>query len=187
MAPRKDGKPRKIREDVRDDQGLLKSERSFVISYLKDYNATRAVAECGSFTSNVVSQRALGHQLICRPHVRAEIERLDRIKREKLHTSAEDVERILSELAHLDVADIFTDTGDVRPLSEMPPHARRCISGIEVTSTEGKDGETYTTKRVKLWDKRAATELLGRYRKMFQADSGDQAPQVVTIKIDAKG
>jgi phage terminase small subunit len=164
---------------------LSKRDQQFVLEYLKDYNATQAMIRCGHQGTHRSAQQA-GWERLNKPEVRAEIDRLDAEKQGDLKTSAKDIERMLSELASVDLHDIFTADGDVKPLTEMPPRARRAIAGIEVEIAHDREGnEIGRTKKIKLWDKKGALELLGRYRRMF-TDRVEVEGQAAKVEIQIK-
>ena len=95
-------------------------------------------------------------------YVRANIDK----QTEKLEI---DVDRILRELlagAHLDPIDLFDDHGNLKPLSEIPAHARRTITGIDFY-TQGRGDEAQPVCKLKLMDKAKCLELLGKYKAMW--------------------
>lgn len=100
--------------------------------------------------------------------------------RRQLYESAMDarnewaIQRILQELRTLGLADVkllFDSQGNVRPLEEIPASARLAIAGIEIEELYGGRGENREPlgrlKKVKLYDKLRALELLGKHLKMF--------------------
>ena len=175
-----------MRKNEIDERGLTASQRLFVAEYVKDWNATRAILRLRPHIGEK-SARTEGWRMLTQAAVRAEVNRIEKERAANLRTQAEDIERALAELAYVDLLDIFDDRGDLKPLSEIPPHARRAIAAIDVESREGRDGQTYTVKKVRLWDKKGALELLGRYRKMFTDRVETEHRGAVSIQIDTSG
>lgn len=84
------------------------------------------------------------------------------------------VERLLREMARLAFIDprkLVGPGGAVLPLHELDEDTARAVASMEVSqdfefTEDGKVPAGYT-KKVKLWDKRASLEMLGRHLKMF--------------------
>ena len=103
----------------------------------------------------------------------------------KLEISAQRVLEELAKLAFYDPGDFFETDGSLKGIKELDADTRRAIAGLEVTELfEGKDvadGPQQKTvygllKKVKLTDKRAALELLGKYLKLFTDRSEISGP-----------
>lgn len=104
-----------------------------------------------------------------------------------------EVLRGLGEIAFLDPADIFDDAGDVKPLSQIPAHARRCIAALEIQELyDAESRTTYRVKKIKMHDKVRTLELLGKYLKLFvdrvEHSADDSLAQIlsrVAAKVEA--
>ncbi len=82
------------------------------------------------------------------------------------------IERVLAELAKMafyDPRDFYDDDGRIKPLSELEPDQAAVIAGIETLhKITGDDSDCMAiVTKIKLPDKRANLELLGRYLKLF--------------------
>jgi phage terminase small subunit len=136
--------------------------RKFVTEYLKDLNGTQAAIRSG-FSENGASVTA--SRLLANARIKAQIEA-------ELADSGLSVSRTLREIARLsysDVGELF-DGPNLRPINELPEHARAAIAGIKVIKknvTTG-DGKTDDIHEVKLWDKTKALEMAGKYLKLFE-------------------
>ena len=85
------------------------------------------------------------------------------------------IQSVLNELKDIALADIrlaYTSDGVLLPVNEWPAALARVVQAVEVTeefdgqgSNRRKVGET---KRLKLWDKLKAIELLGKNLKLFK-------------------
>lgn len=146
------------------DEMAKQRDAVFIAEYCSHYNATKAAIASGWVEQDKSrSARWWGHALLQRPDIREEIDlRLAEARQRKQLTVAT-VEQMILDLATVDILDIFDDHGILRPLSEIPPHARKAIASV--VTTENFLGETTTT--VKLWDKKSAIEMLAKYKKMF--------------------
>lgn len=84
------------------------------------------------------------------------------------------IDRVLKELKHMGTVDIsqaYDEHNKLKPLSEIPEEVRRCISGVdteELFEGVGKDREMVGyTKKIKIFDKIKALELIGKKFAMF--------------------
>lgn len=77
----------------------------------------------------------------------------------------------LREMINTDIADAFDERGALKPLQDMPVALRRMIASIEVEELFAGKGDQREmvgyTKKVKLWPKDKAVELMARHRKML--------------------
>jgi hypothetical protein len=86
---------------------------------------------------------------------------------------------VLDAIANVDPLTAFDDYGAVLPIAEMPVETRAAIRSIKVKEIFERVGtqsvKVGEVKEVQFWDKLAASEMLGKYKKMFT----DQPPQQV--------
>jgi phage terminase small subunit len=148
---------------------LSDKEIAFVDHYFENgFNATQAILATRKI--KITSAQVEGHRMLVRARVREEIDRRMSDYRAKRRMTVEQVGDLIQEFSTVDVLDIFTEQGDLKPLSEISPQARRCIQSIEVEerfSGKGEAAVAYLVKKIKLVDKKGAAELLGKYKKMF--------------------
>jgi phage terminase small subunit len=134
----------------------------FISEYMTDLNARQAAFRCG-FSDNLNTCGTAGWSMLQRIEVKEEINRRIAEKRSKNVLTVDRIEGLLRDIAETELTDIFDDQGRMRPLSEMPDHARKAIKSIETK----EDFFGNVSVEIKLWDKKGAIELLGKYRKMF--------------------
>lgn len=172
---------------------LKDKETAFVDRYFEcGFNATEAMRSINPGLA-AGSDRTEGWRMLTRPNVREEIERRLIEWRAKRRMTVDQIGDLLQDFSTVDILDIFTEDGDLKPLSEIPPHARRCIASIEVEEMwekmfNGKNEQVGTIKKVKLVDKRGAAELLGKYKKMFTdkvaIEGADGGPVRIAVSIN---
>lgn len=141
----------------------------FVQAYLTNgFNATKATITAGYSEANAAKQ---SYELINDPRVQAKLEAEFGRRRNKYEATVERVLDELSNIAFLDIIDIFDEDGKLKSFQDMPARARRAISSVDVFEeftgfgdTREKVGET---KKVKLWSKEKALEQIGKHLKMF--------------------
>lgn len=81
-----------------------------------------------------------------------------------------DVARILKELSRVGLSDLrglFKEDGSIKKPSEWDDDLAAAISSIEVVSKGSGDGPVEYVSKVKLWDKNAALEKIGKHFSMF--------------------
>ena len=92
--------------------------------------------------------------------------------------------RILDEIKSIglvDIASAYDENGRLMDPKEWPESFKRSVSAVESEEQRDKLGNvTGYTKRIKMWDKLKALELLGRNRKLFKEDAR-QGVNVVQI------
>lgn len=98
-------------------------------------------------------------------------------------------DRVLGEMAAIamsDPLDFFDHEGNVRPLHEIPPHARAAIQKFNIKKTEDVlvDGTVRTRVNVDIstWDKVKALDQIARIKGLYH-DPVREAPPTVVIDM----
>lgn len=166
---------------------LKPREISFIDHYFENgFNGTRAVEAVHKGIKGP-SARTQAWMYLTRPDIKDEVERRLKAHRAQRRMKIDDVADLLQDFAEVDVLDIFTEDGDLRDLTDIPPAARRAIASIEVEErfiSKGRDEEpmAFKVKKIKMVDKKGAAELLGKYHKMF-TDNVEVNGRVVSFSI----
>lgn len=150
---------------------LTNKQLAFCHAYIKDRNATNAAKSAGY---SAKSAESLGCNLLKHPKVAAKIASLSRPIEKKSQLTAERVVAELSNLAFLDPASMFDESGNLLSINEMPEATRRAIAGIEI-------GEKGT--KLKLSSKLGSLELAAKLLGMVKEQQTQQ--QAVQIIISA--
>ena len=81
---------------------------------------------------------------------------------------------VISELKHIastDIRELFTENNTVKDPKDWPDHLARAVKSIEVDELFEGYGKERTqigvTRKIQLWDKPKALELIGRHLAMF--------------------
>ena len=152
----------------------------FVVEYLgkADGNATQAAISAGY---SVKTARQCASRLLTRldvqDSIRAHRERLER----RLGVTAERVIKELSLIAFADPRALFTESGQLRNIADLPEDVARALSSVEVSTIRHKDEPDVTVSKVKSWDKTRALDMLGRYLALWN-DKRDNTGKV-TVNI----
>jgi hypothetical protein len=116
---------------------------------------------------------AAAWQLLQRVDVKEEMERRLIAWRASNQLTVEQFGQQLQDAIKVEISDFFDRDGFMKPWEDIPPHARRQIASIEFESIcVGEDPITDERKyrlvpKIKLWDRRKAEELWGRWKKMY--------------------
>lgn len=140
-------------------------ERTFVLEYVIDYNATRAAKAAGYKDAS-----AQGSRLLKRPHIKRLIGKENKLDEDQFRLTRK---RVLRELAYAvlrDPIDLCDENGRivVDDMRKLPEHIRRCIDGIKVKSwTNPETGEITQELELKLISKGAALDMAMKHKGLF--------------------
>lgn len=151
---------------------MTDKESQYIEEYMIDLNGTAAARRAGYSPD---SARSISHSMQTRPHVREEIERRLAERRARAAITTAHVENWIRDVTELDILDLVDEEGNVRPLDQIPVHARRAIRKVTRTVKDDPIYGDQVTVCLELWDRLKAIEMYGKYKKMF------------TDKIDLNG
>jgi phage terminase small subunit len=144
---------------------LTPKQAAFVREYLIDLNATQAATRAG-YSAKTANEQ--GAQLLSKAHVREAIDAGKSKRSEKLDVDAEFVlQRLVAEV-NADLADLYTDAGDLKPIEAWPEIWRQgLVAGVEVEALFDGYGEDRRqvghVKKIKLSDRLRRLELIGKH------------------------
>lgn len=149
--------------------GLTNKQQRFVDEYIVDLNATQAAIRAG-YSAKTAAQQ--GERLLRNVEVRRAVDEALEERADRVNVKADDVLRELLRIATTDLSGAYDEHGRLLPLKDIPRDLRRAIAGVETEELWGapEDGERSqigTTRKLKLWDKTKALELLGKHLKLF--------------------
>ena len=154
---------------------LSAGEQKFIEEYTQGTRLSTALSRAGIESTNAISTLA---KLKRNPAFAKAFEtQQQNVDAEKQLTG----ERVLEELAAIgfaDIADYYDEQGNMRPLDEIPPRARRAIVGLKIRSL-GTGENQREVMEYELADKLTALDKLGKNQKLFN----DREPQTLDITI----
>lgn len=140
----------------------------FVREYLIDLNATQAAIRAGF---GAKTARQAGARLLSRVDVQALVNEAKTQRADKIEVTADIVLAELLKIARVDLSQLYDERGNMKNIHDIPEDVRRAMAGIEVDELwegRGEDrAQVGVTRKVKLWDKPRALELLGKHLKLF--------------------
>jgi phage terminase small subunit len=147
---------------------LTDRQALFVEEYLKDLNATAAAGRAGYSTSGQNKGADIAHELMAKPAVRKAIEKALAERVERTRIDADWLLTRLADEAEADIADLYDDAGNIKPVREWPAVWRKgLVAGFEVEELFEGRGEDRKhigrLRKVKLADRTKIKELIGRH------------------------
>lgn len=147
---------------------LTPQQRLFAHEYMIDQNATQAAIRAG-YSERSAPQYA--HELLKTPKVKELVDQLSSERLERLKVSSDDVLRELLFIAKSDLRKLFDENGALKQTYDWPDEIAASVSSLDIEDLFEGYGQDRTqigyTKKIKLWDKTKALELLGRHLKLF--------------------
>lgn len=153
--------PRDPDPEYCDMADLTPKQQLFCLEYIKDFNATQAAIRAGYSKKTA---RAQGQRLLTKVAVQNEVARHKAVITEEVQVDAKWLlKRLVDELT-ADIADIYDESGGLRPIREWPMAFRQgLVSGIDVETLGGGDSPVATVRKIKMSDRIRRLELIGKH------------------------
>lgn len=143
---------------------LNPKQSAFVDEYLIDLNATQAAIRAGYAKNNA---HVTASRLLSNDKIKVELTKRKQLRAERTKVDADYVLHRLSEIDQMDIADILTDSGALKPVSGWPKVWRQYLSGMDVSEMfagrGGKQELVGVLKKIKWPDKLKNLELIGKH------------------------
>lgn len=166
-----------------ESQALNIKQRSFCRHYARTQIGTQAYLDVYGPDITYESAESGAQRLLADPRIQAEITRRLEDKETRLEISADRTLMEVVRLALFDPRKLYDDDGKIKPIQDLDSDTAACISQLEFHATSGK------LKRIKVFDKGAALEKLGKYFKLFtertEITGKDGGPLSVEGKVSA--
>lgn len=161
---------------------LTAKQQAFVNEYLIDLNATAAAKRAGysDTTANGKAHAWVGksREKSKAPHVWDAVQEAIQKRAERTQIDADWLLKRLAEEVEADIADIYDDKGNLKPVKEWPKIWRQgLVSGIDTQELKGR-GKTKITN-IRTSDRNKIKEMIGRHVSV-QAFK-DQVGQTATV------
>jgi len=139
---------------------LTDKQEMFCREYLIDLNATQAAIRAGY--SDKTANR-IAAQLLSKLDIQNRIAELKAQRNDEVGINSAYVLKRLVEIDQMDVLDILTESGDLKPIREWPLCWRTTLSGLDIQAISGEEGTAALMKKIKWPDKVKNLELLGKH------------------------
>ncbi|WP_338882670.1 terminase small subunit [Xenorhabdus sp. TH1] len=138
---------------------LPDKQEMFCRDYLVDLNATQAAIRAGYSESTAAAQAS---RLLINVNIQNRIQELKSNRNERVDINADYVLQRLVDIDKMDVLDILTDGGELKPVKDWPKVWRITLSGLEVLEVGSQDTAALL-KKIKWPDKVKNLELIGKH------------------------
>lgn len=145
---------------------LTAKQQRFVAEYLIDLNATQAAIRAGYSAKTAYS---VGHENLKKPEIQAGIQAAMNARSERTEINADWVLKRLARDATADLADLYDESGSLKPVKDWPLVWRTgLVAGVEtIQERTGQDPDGNpsfaTVRKVKLLDRTKLVELIGKH------------------------
>jgi len=139
---------------------LTDKQEMFCREYLIDLNATQAAIRAGY---SVKTANRIAARLLSKVDIHNRITELKSKRNEDVSINAQYVLNRLVEIDQMDVLDILTCTGELKPVAEWPKVWRTTLSGLDVVEMSAEGNTSALLKKIKWPDKVKNLELIGKH------------------------
>lgn len=129
---------------------LTDKQDMFCREYLIDLNATQAAIRAG-YSAKTANEQ--GAQNLAKLSIQNRISDLKAERNEQTGIDAAYVLRRLVEIDQMDVLDILTSIGELKPVSQWPKVWRTTLSGLDVVEMSAEGNTAALLKKIKWPDK----------------------------------
>ena len=169
---------------------LTKKQEMFVKEYIIDLNGTQAAIRAGYSKKTA---KVIANENLTKPYILEAIQKELEPKMNRIEITAERVLEEIAKIAFFNIKNLYKDDGNLKEISELDDYVASAISSIKVTQKTGDMKVSLNpeepalqhideqVKEIKLWDKRASLELLGKYLKLF----GDKQEITINNNIES--
>lgn len=139
---------------------LTDKQEMFCREYLIDLNATQAAIRAGY---SVKTANRTASENLSKPDIQSRIAELKAQRNDLVGVNATYVLNRLVEIDQMDVLDILTSTGELKPIIQWPKVWRTTLSGLDVIEMAAEGNKTALLKKIKWPDKVKNLEMLGKH------------------------
>lgn len=141
--------------------GLTDKQQTFVDEYLKDLNGTQAALRAGysAKTAQEQSSRLLSNAMV-QDAIKIQIE----ARSKRTGVDADWLLLRLAQEAQADMADLYDDAGNLKPVKDWPLIWRQgLVAGVDVIRRQNGDDDPVVIDKIKISDRIKRLELIGRH------------------------
>ena len=165
---------------------LTAQRQRFVEEYLVDLNGTEAAIRAGYSPR---SAKAQASQLLALPEVQVAVSAAKASRSDRTKIDADWVLNRLAEEADADVADLYDESGALKPVKDWPLIWRKgLVAGLDVEEVREEGVTIAVVRKVKLSDRTKRIELIGKHVgvQAFREQVGLADPNGKPLKIETR-
>lgn len=196
----------KASDVIIDNEDLTDKQQLFCMYYIKNFNASLAATRAGYSPDTA---RQIGYENLTKPHIKAEIQRLKKMKKDSIMLDEDDIIERYMNIAFADMTDFITfgreevpiigpfgpivikneETGEETELKQIInvvkfKESNEVDGGLICEVSQGKNGT-----KLKLEDRQKALDWLGKYFLMnpldrHKIDYDDKKLAIEKAKVD---
>ncbi|MBS1003179.1 terminase small subunit [Acetobacter thailandicus] len=136
----------------------------FVAEYLIDLNATQSAIRAGYSEKTA---RSIGQRLLTNVDIQNAISEAQSVRSIRTQITQDRVLQEFAKIGFSDIRSLFTEAGNLKPLSDLEADAAAALSSVEVVTKNLNDGGVEYVHKIKLWDKVGSLTQMGRHLGMF--------------------
>ena len=118
-------------------------------------------------------------RLLSQDNVYARVEELREEARKKAQITHEKITEELAKIAFFDIRNIFDEDGTLKAPTALDDKSAGAVSAIKVRRIKGDGADIEDIIEMKISDKKAALEALGKHLGYFEKDNRQKAPVVI--------
>lgn len=164
---------------------LTPKQKRFCEEYVIDLNGTQAAIRAGYSDSGAGVEAT---RLLTNANVKVYVQELQADKLNGNKITAQMVIDELGKVAFSDIRELMTVDNALLDVRQLEDKAAASISSIEVDEIRSEGMTIGQTKKVKLWDKLRALDMLGKHFGVFEKDNSQKKSEIaININSDEEG
>lgn len=170
---------------------LTPKQEAFCQAFIQTGNksaAYRMSYNCSKMKDETINNKA--YVLSRRDDIRTRIEQLQSVVAERNKITIDEIVSSLADMVRFDIAELYDDKGCLKPIHQIPIHARQMISEIETfeeyLGTGGDKRAVGQVQKVKIVRKLDAAEKLMRHLGGYQKDNAQKTSVLVMSNDERK-
>ena len=157
---------------------LNDKQKRFCEEYLIDLNATKAAERAGYSLKTAYS---IAEQNLRKPEIQKYIQERQKALQKILHITQERVLNEYARIAFFDIRNIYTDDNSMLNIKDLDADSAAALTGVEIDEIFEGFGDDRkhigNTVKVKLSNKIAALDSLGKHLGLFGKDNAQKKPE----------
>jgi phage terminase small subunit len=153
----------------RKPESLTDKEEQLCREFVADFAGNQTRAYLHVYPNHTYeSARVMASKTFAKPNIKSRIAELQKERNKRLEISGDRVLSEIAKLAFYDPRDFFNSDMQLKSIDELDPDHAAIIAGIETQhKTIGTEKSSTVLTKIKLADKGANLERLGKYFKLF--------------------